>query len=487
MANEDFIRFGQLVQDVVPSAGTDADQRHREVRSKLYRQKANSEMEETPLTKMIMSNPGSPVVNPKYEWGMDARDDRYVKVTGAFTDSGLGTAVTADAQTADGDVVYLKMDETAAKQFVKHEEVQLRLHNTTDDSDPDHEATLQVVVIDRSTINAANSYLQVKLLEDDKGSGILNSNVLGRAFNGTNAANCVCYATPISPAMPEGSMLPWSRYREATMHYNYCQIFMAGLAITGTEASNETIFNENTYNRYWRQLDNQFDTYVERAAIWGSRQYIPDYTVDMGNGSQEVELYRSGGIVWALKNLAGGKNVINIRQTGQFMDYDFSGVSWEEGAYDFLNLLMLRLSKKSGKTKKMFCSDEAKLSIVNMFQTMTNIQVDSKFKDDFGFDVTKIWGLNCSLELHQHADFSCNPSLKRTALIVEPGKIGWRSKKGRDKTVIRSVKDIPKNVEDGFGFRDAKKEGIMMDGGFIFDDLDGMALLTGLGRDFKSN
>jgi hypothetical protein len=452
----------------------------------LYRQTANSEMEETPLTKMVMSNVGESVENPKFEWGMEARDDRYVTATAAFAGPALTNAITETAQTALNASVNIQMLEASQHQFVVNEEVQIRML-TAIPTNIHHEGIVHGQVTAKAA-NGSSSYIAVKLLEKDIGNGIDGgtTNVLARGFT---EANSTVYVSPIAPAMPEGSTLPWSRYREATEQYNYCQTFMAGLGLTGEELSNAQRFTESTYNRYWRQLDEKFNTYLERTILWSTRRYDNAVSVDMGNGAQPVSQYRTGGLRWALKELGGGANIINISNTGTFMDYDFTGKTAEEGTYDFLKLLMLKLAKKSGKTKKMVVSDETYLFIMNLFESMSNIQIDTNHKDAWGFKVTMIHGLNCTLELHQHADLSCNPSMARTSFIVEPGKIGWRSKKGRDKTVIRSVKELAKQtrVENGFGWRDATKEGIVMEGGLIYDDLDGMAMIIGLGRDFKAS
>lgn len=473
-----FIEFGNLVSDVVTSYGTDSDQRKRETRAKLYRQLPNSNMKNTPLTKIVMSNPGDSVQNPKFEWGMESHDDRYVQPTGAYeSNTNLNDPVDDEAQ-ASGATIYLKMAAADARQFVEHEEIEVRAIHATDDSTTGHQANVHAVVTD-ITINDANSYLTLTLCEED------TSKALYYAFQSGFSA----YASPISTAMPEGSQLPWNRYREATEHYNYTQIFMAGLGLTGTELSNAQRFTEQTYERYWRQVHDLFNTYIERAILWGTRQKLTA-TVDMGAGSQSVEQYRTGGLRWAFTNsdLGNNRNVFNIRTTTTFQDYNFSGKTWEEGGYDYLKLMLLYLSKKSGTRKQMYLSSEGKLSIMNLFESMTNVHVEPYTKDKWGFEVTKIIGLNCDLELIQHTDLSCNPAWNRIAFILEPEKIQWRSKKGRDMTVIRSAKDLKKkaNVEDGFAWRDATKEGIFMDGGLLFDDIDGMAMITNLGCDFAS-
>lgn len=474
-----FIEFGNLVSDVVSSRDTDADQRRRETRMKLYRQIPNDFMLATPLTKIVMSNKGEPVANPKFEWGMEVHDDMYVLSTGVYTDA-LSTPVGNTATAADTSI-WIKMAADSARQFVEHEVVQVRSMHASSFSATGHDKCVHAIVqASGITINGANSFLLVTLLEADTDKALYYS------FQ----ASYTCYVSPIAPAYPEGSQLPWSRYREPTEQYNYTQIQMAGLGLTGTELSNAQRFDkiESTYNRYWRQVLDRFNRGVERQLIWGLRDKRPA-TVNMGNGNQTVDQYLSAGIYWMLTNLSSNSsNVIDIANTTTFGGTTFAGSSWNEGAYDFFKLYMLDKSKKSGSRKQLYLSGEAKLAITNMFESMTQVQVTSSFKNKWGFQVTKIEGLSCELELMVHQDLSCNPAWNRLGILIEPEKLQWRSKQGRDMTVIKSIKDLKAkaNVEDGFAWRDATKEGIFMDGGLLVDDIDGMGIIKNLGRDFAA-
>lgn len=481
-----FVEFGSLIPDVVTSAGMNADHRHRETRAKLYRQMPNDNMKLFPLTKIVLSNAGASVTNPKYEWGMFAHNDRYVEPTGAYSDV-LSTAIAADAQTASGSTVYLKMAAASARQFTKYEEIELRFIATT----ASHAANYASVHchVDAVTINGATSYLTLTTLETDNGwgGGGATENVLGQGFAG--AAGTV-YASMLSTAMPEGSKLPWQRYREPTEQYNYTQIIMAGLSLTGTELSNTTRFDENTYNMYLKQMHDQFNSYIERAILFGTRKKTTQ-TLDMGNGNQSVDQYATGGLRYALKNMGNmtaNTNILNIPTITTYGDYNFSGKTFLEGGYDFLKVMLLEKSRKSGMRKQLYCGCDAMLALQNLFESQTNVQVDPKFKNKWGFEVTKVYGLNCELELIQHADLSCNPGWTTSAFLIEPEKIGVRTKKGRDMTLIRSAKDLKAaaKVENGFDWRDGVKEGIVADMGFIFDDIDGMAIINGIGQKFHS-
>ena len=481
-----FIEFGNLVPDVVSSYGTDSDQRVRETRAKLYRETPNDNMKQTPLTKIVMSNLGESKQAPEYEWGMESHDDRYVEATAAHDNSNLASAIGATTQTAAGSTVYLQMAADSARQLVKYEEIEMRLlHNTV--THDDHDASLMGMVTAK-TIDGANSYLTVTLYEDDEGNGGADGNVLGRYQADTTNNRLI--VSPISPAMPEGSALPWTRYREATEKKNYIQTIMAGLGLTGEELSNAQRFNETTYKRYWRQVFDQFNRYIERAILFGTRRHNDTVDVDMGAGEQTLSQYRTGGLLWMFKHadFGGGKNIFDIRTTTTFQDYDFTGKTWEEGGYDYFKLLLEYLSRKSGKNKKLICSAQMKLAILNLFESMTQVHVNTSHKDKWGFDVTRIEGMNADLEIMQHADFSCNPAWQRMGVIIEPDLLWACEKKGRGMTVIRSTKDLKdkSKVQDGFGWRDATKEGIFTTFGFGVDNLDGMCVIKGLGEDFSS-
>lgn len=487
MSTDAYIAFGDLVPDVVSSYGTNADQRVQVRRAKLYREAPNSSMEEYPITKMIGSDVGSGYEAPEFKWGMESRDDRYVTVSagGAHKVSTLNSAVGATEQMQEDDYVYLQMPLVSARQLNKWDEVLLSLVSD-DDSDADHGATLSGQIADR-VLNGASSYVKVALYHDDTGNGGVNGNVLGQF----NAGDATLYLTPISPAMPEGSRLPWSRYREATEKENYIQTIMVGLGLTGEELTNAQVFNEKTYNRYWRQVWHNFNVAKERALIWGTRRKA-EVDADIGTGElQTLSQYRMGGLYWMLNHSDFGnkRRVFDIRQTGSFCDYDFTGKTWKEAGWEFFKQLMLLLSKKSGKTKKMYTSATAKQEIVNFFESMAQVHVDPKHKDEWGFEVTRINGLNCTLDIHQHADFSCNPALEREALIIEPGLINGVHKKGRGLCIIRSVKELKSKqvVESGQSWRDAIQEGIFETLSIEVDNLDAMCWLRNLGRDFKAS
>lgn len=483
-----FIEFGNLVPDVVSSYGTTADQRVRETRAKLYREMPNDAMEESPLTKIVMSNIGASKQAPEFEWGMIAHDDRYIKATGAYDSSALNSAISATAQTAAGVTVYIKMAAADARRFVVYEEVEMRFHASTGETHADHDATVHGMVMSRA-INGVSSYISVKLYEQDLGNGGVNGNVLGR-FAADYSGGGILYVTPISVAMPEGSGLPWHRYREPTEKKNYIQTIMAGLALTGEELTNAQRFDSNTYERYWKQVFDYFNYSIESAILFGSRRN-DTVDVDLGNESQTLSQYRTGGLRWMFKHTDFGdnKNIFDIRRTTTFEDYDFTGKTWEEGGYDYFKLLLLYLSKKSGKRKKLYCSGNAKLAILNLFESMTQVQISPHFKDKWGFEVTRIDGLNCSLEISQHALLSLNPGLQSTGFIIEPELLWGVEKKGRGMTVIRSVKDLKDKakVQDGFGWRDMTKEGIFTTFGFGADNLDAMCMLKGIGSDFASS
>jgi len=287
----------------------------------------------------------------------------------------------------------------------------------------------------------------------------------------------------LSYAAPENSTIPPGRFREPTIVYNYSQIIMAGLSITGSELADKSLFDEETYARYMRQTMDRFHEQFERMIKFGVRDEFTT-TVNYFGQTETVKRWRCGGLRWAHRTLGG--NYICIPDVGVFEGYDFTGKKWETHGELFMQLLMNKLSKKSGSAKKVFVSSTGRLIFNELFKAATNITVGIYTKDKWGFDVEEIRGMNCKLELHQDAGLSMNPAWERIMFIVEPDKIEFRPRRGRDLTVIRSKKDAKAAVENGWTWRDGIREGVFIDGTITFDDLDGMAVIEGIGHDFKA-
>lgn len=465
MSDTAFVQMGKLIPEVLTTYSSDADNifKQRDVRASLYEQIPNEYMQRTPLTKMVLAKKGPIAKNVKVEWGMMAHNPGTFTPTACYSDQ-LSTAVGASAKTEANSTVYVKMKEAEAVKILPLEEIELR-HLA--DSGVQGSVMLDVISVTR---DGDDSFVKATVLEKD------TDDVLGKT-------DSKLHGSIISMAVPEGSRLPGGRYQEPTMKYNFSQIFMSGLSVTGSELADVTYFDKQVYDQYLKQTHEQFNRQIERALKFGVR-LATTATQNIDGYNQTVKRHKMGGLRWFHKNQGG--NYLRIPELSTYAGESFSGKTWAEYGYPFLKVLMNELSKFGTTSKVLLASNKVMLDICDLFESMTNVTIGSTFKNAWGFEVTEVKGLNCSLQLQQDAGLSTNPGWENTVFIVEPELMEVRARKGRDMTLIRSSRDIPGAIENGFEWRDAVKEGIIADFTFTMDGLDGMAVIEGWGQDFAA-
>lgn len=466
-----FIQLGNLIPGVVSQNDSNADHKVHDIRASLYKQMPSAYMERFPLTKMVLGNRGKIAQVPKIEWGMEACNDRVGDIAQCYKDASL--SVQPDLATVAGSTVYLKMAgddaaacEAQAKKFRALEEIELR-----------HVATTGVqgtLMLDVALVEVAGtaSYIKCTTLETDSDNVLRETSLLKGSIT--------------SMAVPEGSGLPGGKYVEPTMHFNYSQIIMAALSVTGSELADISVFDESTYERYLRQTHDDFNAQVERMLKFGIRM-ATTASVTIDGYAQTVKRYKCGGLRWMHKTLGG--NYLRIPEVTTFGGETFTDKTWAQVGYPFMKVLLHELGKKAGARKVLLASSKVMLDICDMLEAMTSVTIGPTFKNAWGFEVQEVRGLNTRLQLQQDADLSLNSAWENTVFIVEPDKFQMRPRKGRDMTLIRSNADLKKvmQVENGFTWRDALKEGIVADFSFTVDDLDGMAVIEGWGRDFATS
>jgi hypothetical protein len=463
-----FMEMGDLIPGIVTQHSRDANAtllKVRDVRAKLYKQMPSEYMERFPLTKIVMSKKGKPAKSVKVEWGMEALNDFSIKPTGVYDSVALNQQIGGSAATAANTIVYVKCTEAEASKARALEEIELRHLSTT--------GIQGTVQLDISEVQLAGnaSYLKCTTLHDD------DDNTLGKTS--------LLHGSLVGMAVPEASKLPPGRYVEPTTKYNYSQTVMSALQMSGSELADVEFFDEDQYNRHLRQTHEDFHTQVERAIKFGTR-YAGTVSQTVDGYTKTCKRYKMGGLKWAHRNEGG--NYLRIPELTTFGGETYTGQTWAEYGYPFMKNLLNVLSAKSGSKKRLLASNTVMMDIMDMFETMTNVTIGGTYKDAWGFEVTEIRGLNCKLELHQDAGLSTNDAWANTVFIVEPGKIEYRPRIGRDFTVIRSKKDLAKaqKIENGFGWIDAIQEGMYSDFTITYDDLDGMAVIEGWGRDFAA-
>lgn len=462
-----FMNMGDLIPGVVTQNSRSAGEtmnKVRDARAKIYEQMPSEYMERYPLTKIVMSKRGKPAKSSKVEWPMQALNDFSVTPLGFHT-TWTGSAFSGDPAKTSGTTVLVNVSLADAQKCRAMEEIEFRHKAATG-----IQGTVQADIVS-ITENGANSYLTVTLLEADDDDVTDQTSLL--------------HGSLVGMGVPEGSTLPPGRYVEPQWKDNRTQIFMEGLQVTGSELADVEVFDEDMYNRYFRQTHESFNEQVERAIKFGT-YYAGTKTQLVGGFSKVCKRTKMGGLRWGHRNLGG--NFLRIPEVTTFGGETFTGKSWASYGYPFLKVLMNQLCVKSGSKKRLLASHVVMQDIMDMFESMTNVTIGASYQDKWGFEVTEIRGLTSKLELQLDAGLSTNSAWHNTVFIVEPGKIEYRPRIGRDFTIIRSKKDLvaARLVENGYAFVDAIQEGMYADFTITYDDLDGMACIEGWGRDFAA-
>ncbi len=478
-----FVGLGALIFDPNTSQDTTNDHRKRELRAKVYQQMQPKWMVKAPLTKALMSRKGKAVANSRFEWPRRRELTQFGFVRGAFSDEALTAEydnAVAPQDVAEGATVYLHVPVAVALDIQPFET--FKVHGTAEQNG----LVLDAVQIDYANPAADPDHAVITartMHVDDAARG----NVLGSAKADNN-----CVIHPMGMAMPELSQLADGYMEEATLEWNLCQIFSEAFSLSGSKLSDENAFDEDNYKESFRQAHERFMTQFEWTAMFGVRRQTTAPVSVVAHGMQkEGRRWFTGGVVSALEAntlASGGTNYIRIPRVANFEGDDFTGRTWNAGAYDFVKRLMLRLSMWSGNDKQVYMSSQSMQTLLDVFESMTNVTISTDHKDAWGFDVTKIKGLNCNLNLHQHRLFNVIPAYQRAALIIEPELLQWRPKKERDITFISSTaaKAIANNkgANNGWTWRDGVKEGWIADGGIQYDNLEAMAYIDGIGQNF---
>lgn len=474
------MEIGAIILDPTLTSDRTADHKKRLSRAKMYQEIPASAMEKTPLVKKALSSATGGATNTKLEWWERRYNAHYAQPTGIYASDGttVGAAITTQDVNAAG-YIAVKMAEKDAKTFTPMERRTILRNNGYE---------VNADVTSNIVFNGANSYVHLRLLEDDPQGGV-SSNAASPLLNSAVANTVLVMGTT---AMPELSGLPEGHYEEGVSKFNYHQIMMQSFAISGSEASDENVYNIDTYADGVDQMMNRFHEGLERALRYGIRVDGTGSTAVTSYGAAKTgKRYQTGGLKYFLGGSDGdttNSQLYDIRRMSSHGQATFtSSLAWNTGAWPFLQNACMLLGKYSGAEKDVYLGCDAYLAILDALSTIGQVTIGSDAKDAWGFSITKIKGLNCVLNLHQDVMFSTTPGMTRRMMVVEPGLIGVSTKKGRDITVIKSqqLKELPKNNPNGWAWVDGIKEGVFADIAFEFRNLKAMAMYDGIGLAFN--
>ncbi len=437
--------------------------KEREERRKLYEQLPHEDLKEFPFTKMLMTKKGNPVKNYKTEWFLQTLPIEHGQSTITSVNAGSGT-ITLNA--SSGLLSQIKPRTNEVFTLVK----------------VSSGAVTHRIPVEYVSAGSGTYTFRVIKGEDDNGT-VAGFYPAGGWSSGLATSDTV-YISPAYTVFPEGSGLPPGRFQTPIGFYNYSQIVMEAFAITGSELADLDIFDESKYNRYVKQTFRRFNNQIENIIRYGVRRMDSANTYDGDEGQRTW----CGGLEYFMKQYMSN-NIINIPTLGDSEDlkFNFTGMTWQEGCYDFIKCLLTYIGKTSVRRKTLIGSVDVIKNINDVLETMTNVNVETRVKNDWGFEVTRIHSTLCELDLLIDYHSTINPGFNSIVWIITPDMFEYRPRINRDITIITSLKDLPSKVENGFTWRDATKEGMFVDFTIEYNYLDGCAIIYNWGRDFAAS
>lgn len=447
---------GMLSQQLT---GEDYVRKVREERTKLYEKIPHEDIKEFPFTKMVMTKKGDYIRNFKHHWYLQNLP----------LESGIVYTTGATMSTNPKRIQLLKTGSNYAQTLFGKITPRKNESFTFIAVDSTGETKLVFQGIYEGGTNTHNF-----LVIDEK---------LGTLTAASDLTGNTIFAQKSYTSFPEGSGLPSGRFETPVEVFNYSQIVMEAFSVTGSELADLDIFDESKYNRYVKQTLRSFNNQIEQILRFGVRHQDTETSYDGSTGQRTF----CGGLEYFMR-LLNPQNVINIRkmtaEQQSNLGFNASGVTWLEGGYDFLKCLLTYVGRTSVRRKTLIASIDVIKNINDMLESMSNVMVEPRVKNEWGFEVTRLITPLCDLDLLVDYQATMNDGLRGMAWIISPDVIEYRPRLYRDITPIKSLKDLPKNVENGFTWRDAVKEGIFVDFSLEINYTDGCAIIYNWGRDF---
>lgn len=388
---------------------------------------------DAPLTAMLSKLPSEVTDHYRYDWWTEGLPAQGGAITDIYSDVTLGSAY-VEGSGITGDVLYVKCAEAVAKEIRARHTVVLR-----DASKPF--ADCNGVVLE-SFLNGANSYIAVKLREnDDNESGHDFDNIL-----------------VIGNSNPQASESPDAVSYQPVNEYNYCQIWRTPLEIAGTTLATKTRVGD-WYQHEKSNTLRQHSVEIEKSIIWGNRW--------LGTGSNGKPEYTTGGL---LRYITTNRYAYNT-------DTDYSGKTWVQGGNDWLKAKLTNIFKYGGDTRMAYAGAGAILAMSSLAEALGNVQIKVG-QAEYGIKVTTFMFTFGEIHLKRHPLFSYNLTDWYSMVLFEPSRLRWRFMKGRD-THFRP----DKRLQDGsWTDKDAIKEGWLTEGGCEFHIEPTFGYLTGVGQ-----
>lgn len=429
------------------------DQRPKSWREVILRLYPNGDM---PLTAIMSKMKSEPVNDPEFNWWTKKFPDQGGAVTGVWLDSALSSAYSS-AYPAGGagavatTVVYIQMAADTAKEFRIGHQILLR-----DASDQYVDVNGKVTA---RTLNGANSYLTVTLLEDDDNS----YDILAASGHTIGSADRIIIVGNINE---EGAAMPTAISYDPVKYYNYTQIFRTPLSITRTARKTKLRTND-AYQEAKMEALEIHGIEMEKAFIFG----IP--TEGTGSGGKP-ERTTQGIVDFVRKNVPANHNIYPLNST-------YTGKGWTEtgGGELWLENYLEQLFRFGGTEKLAICGSGVLSAINRLVKAGAHMDITPK-TTSYGLKVIEWVSPYGTIYMKIHPLMSQESSFRKMMLLIDPKNIVFRY---IDDTMFFG--EGSKTAADGtnYGRVDATYEEYLTEAGLELHHPDTFMVLDGFGDD----
>lgn len=358
------------------------DARPKSWRQMLLRLDPSGSAALTALTSMM---PNEPKDDYDFNWFTKILPLQGGDITDIFTDAALSTSYAGTTPAVSGDTLYIQAPQETVEHFTNNYDIRIAKKQ---------DIRVQVnAEVKEITKAGADSSIKIELLTDDvSGNSIANADftfVIGNA-NEEHAT------------MPEAIMYDEKKF------YNLAQTFRTPLKM-----SRRAI--KTRYRTGDKKQEAKFDT----LRIHGKQM---EFAYLLGQKSNEtgpngLPKTRTQGLFWFLKeNLPSHIEQYNLSA-------DFTGQTWLEGGYDFLDKITELLSRyMSGGEIMCLIGSKGFQAVTQIAREHGDISIEPT-STSFGLNIKTWIGNNMIVHFFTHPLFSQNPVLRRTGVFLNPSHV----------------------------------------------------------------
>ena len=503
-----FFDMDEFVRQVITSNDPNADFKFVERRQKLFFQDGGAgEMEQFPLSTMAMGAKLPGARNTKVRWGGVAYDARNFEVAGIYSDTALQNLIAAGADNTStgvggvkaGATVYFKAVATTGESggtgITNLKRLRQNMQLDITDRATNYSVKLHVYSI---TFTGGAPYATCILKTTDPkpdGVAVLSS-------EGSQNLWCSLGAT----SQVEGDVTHDGAYQGPQEWYNYTEILSEPVEMTGSEATDDSVFDKTVLDLRRMQAKWEFKNQWEHAIRYGVRMGKDD-DQSTGLGLRALPYQRDGalvngkshtmgGIEWFLNNYelydsGATKNILRVNRTTTFNGVTYTNKPWDYAGKPYL-MNVLSYAGKTGPTTRLgLCGNKALYAIEDACQYHGQLQLGPWTDSPIGFRTRELRGGKITLQLKEDEQFSNDPAHERDLWIVPQGLLKFQAKQRRDLTYIPSTQmkkkgGFPDEVQDAYYWRDAGEELWIGEGTIIMDNLPAFMIIKGVGLDFET-